>query len=573
MREIVFVTPTDERNIFRESVGPLLLATILQSKGIKSHILSFASFGSPADFAEFMETGVRRICEKEPKIVSFYTRSDCYHIMLKMAQLVKARLGCPIIFAGPQADIIARETLEEIPFVDFVCCGEGENTVYPFFSSLLRGEPDLSVDGLVYRKDGDIIMNPRPKLIEDLDTIPFVDYRICPEDEPANAQIGFPIDVGRGCPFGCTYCSTKTFWGRKYRLKSPARIVEEMQRNYDLYGARHFTFQHDMFTMNKALVKETCRLIKELPFKATWNCSARLDCIDGELIDVMADAGLYHIYLGIETGSPRMQKLINKNLKLEGVRERIAYLLSKNLQVTTSFIFGFPEETEEEVSQTFSLVTDLLRLGGVRVQMHRCAFLPGTAMYEEYKDRLEPAVGFSDMTGGVGVAECGDLFRDHPKLFTYFNEYTTELRTKLLHFPIFLNSLLSMRAVYLYLAEKYPRDRLIQMYFDFVEKNRGVLEQAELSRDEMVARIRENDLFVKSFTGDPCEPMIADAYRLRRARTAVSRGEMPTATEITCVSPLELDRGIPVNRCKAGWYMVTYYLDDKGAVKVQVRHT
>ena len=144
MREIVFVTPTDERNIFRESVGPLLLATILQSKGIKSHILSFASFGSPADFAEFMETGVRRICEKEPKIVSFYTRSDCYHIMLKMAQLVKARLGCPIIFAGPQADIIARETLEEIPFVDFVCCGEGENTVYPFFSSLLRGEPDLS---------------------------------------------------------------------------------------------------------------------------------------------------------------------------------------------------------------------------------------------------------------------------------------------------------------------------------------------------------------------------------------------------------------------------------------------
>ena len=100
-----------------------------------------------------------------------------------------------------------------------------------------------------------------------------------------------------------------------------------------------------------------------------------------------------------------------------------------------------------------------------------------------------------------------------------------------------------------------------------------ILLREDLSRDEMVGLIRENDLFAKSFVGDPCEPMIVDAYRLRRARTAVSRGKMPTATEITCVSPLELDRGIPVNRCKADWYMVTYYLDDKGTVKVQVRHT
>ncbi len=573
MREVVFVTPTDVRNIFRESVGPLLLATILRSKGIESHILSFASFGDPTNFQDFMENAVCRICEKKPKILSFYTRTDCYHIMLKMAQILKERLDCPIIFAGPQADIVARKTLEEIPWVDYICCGEGETTVYPFFSSLLKGEPDLSVDGLVYRKDGQIIMNPRPKLIDDLDTIPFLDYSICPEDEPANSQIGFPIDVGRGCPFGCTYCSTKTFWGRRYRLKTPARIVEEMQRNYDLYGARHFTFQHDMFTMNKELVKETCRLIKELPFKATWNCSARLDCIDEELIDIMADAGLYHIYLGIETGSPRMQKLINKNLKLDGVIDRIAYLLSKNLQVTTSFIFGFPEETEEEISQTFAMVVDLLRLGRVRVQMHRCAFLPGTAMYEQYKDQLQPAVGFSDMTGGLGVTECADLFRDHPALFTYFNEYTTELRTKLLHFPAFLNTLLSMRSVYLYLAEKYPREHLVRMYFDFVEKNRAVLEQDNLSCEEMVERIKENDLFALSFTADPCEARITDAYRLRRARTAVSRGRVPTATEITCVSPLELEDGVLLDRCKVGWYMVTYYRDQKGAVKFQVRHT
>ena len=324
MREVVFVTCTESKNILKESVGSLLLATILRSKGIDSHILSYSSFGDMKDFNGFLEEGVRQICEKKPKILSFYTRSDCYHIMLKLAEAAKARLNCIVVFGGPQADIIARETLREIPFVDYVCCGEGENTVYPFFSSLLRGEPDLTVDGLVYRKNGEIIVNPRPTLIEDLDTIPLLDYSIFPEDAEVDPMITFPIDVGRGCPFGCTYCSTKTFWGRKYRLKSPKRIVEELQYYHDRFGVRHFVFQHDMFTMNKKLVLETCRLIKELPFKATWNCSARLDCVDKELIDAMVDANLFHLYLGIETGSPRMQKLANKNLNLDGILDTFA---------------------------------------------------------------------------------------------------------------------------------------------------------------------------------------------------------------------------------------------------------
>lgn len=573
MRDIVFVTPTDSRNIINQSVGPLLLATILRKQGIESHILSFADFGDSSDFLAFLEEGIRQICEKKPKILSCYTRSDCFHIMLRIAEAVKEQLGCVVVFGGPQADIVAQDTLREIPYVDYICCGEGETTVYPLFSSILRGEPDLSVDGLVYRKDGNIHMNRRPPLIEDLDTIPFLDYDIFPEDAYVDIHTAFPIDVGRGCPFGCTYCSTKTFWGRKYRLKSPKRIAEELQFYYDRFGVRHFTFQHDMFTMNKALVKETCRLIKELPFKATWNCSARLDCIDRELIDIMADGGLYHIYLGIETGSPRMQKLVNKNLKLDNILDDISYLISKNLQITTSFIFGFPEETEEDVSQTLALVLDLIRLRKVRIQMHRCGFLPGTALFEQYKEQLSPTTTFCDMTGSLGVAECRDLFQRHPCLFQYYNEYTTDLRTKLNHFPMFLDVAKNMRTVYLYLSEKYPREHVIRMYFDFAEKNRAILERTDLEQTEMLNQIIDNDLFVLSFAADPREAVLADAYRLHRARNSVATDKVATATEVTCISPMELDQGVPLQCCKTEWCMSTYSKDEKGAVKVQVRHT
>ena len=573
MRDVVFVTPTDSKNILKESVGPLLLATILRSKGIESHILSFSGFGDPTNFHDFLEEGIRQICEKKPKILSFYTRSDCFHIMLKMAEAVKARLGCIIVMGGPQADIVAQETLTQIPYVDYICCGEGENTVYPLFSSLLRGEPDLTVDGLVYRKNGEVCKNPRPALIEDLDTIPLLDYSIFPEDALVDPKIAFPIDVGRGCPFGCTYCSTKTFWGRKYRLKSPKRIVEELQYYYELFGVRHFVFQHDMFTMNKKLVIETCRLIKELPFKATWNCSARLDCVDRELIDIMADAGLYHIYLGIETGSPRMQKLVNKNLKLDGIIEEIGYLLSKNLQVTTSFICGFPEETEEDISQTLSMVIDLLRMRKVRLQMHRCSFLPGTALFEQYKDQMRPTDVYCDMTGSLGVAECQDLIRKHPSLFRYYEEYTTELRTGLTHFQTFLGVMKLVRPVYLYLAEKYPRETVIRMYYDFVEKNGETLERKDLSDEEKIREIADHDLFVASFRGDPCEAQIRDYYQIYSAKQEVNRGSRDSATVVTCISPAEVEKGVPLDQCTQAVYMVTYFKDDEGVVKIRVRHT
>jgi len=224
MADVVFITPNTLRNAKEEPIGTLLLTTILHNEGLSVSVLPFAQLGDPANFPKFLQTATRRILDEQPKIVSFYTRCDTYHIMIKMAEQLKQQADLYIVFGGPQADISAMDTLNEIPCVDFICQGEGETTIYPFFSSLLQGSPDLSVPGLVFRKDGSVFQNPRPTLIEDLDTLPHVDYSILSADDLSDNTEPFPIDVGRGCPFGCTYCSTKSFWGRKYRLKSPQRI-------------------------------------------------------------------------------------------------------------------------------------------------------------------------------------------------------------------------------------------------------------------------------------------------------------------------------------------------------------
>ena len=572
MLDVLFITPTATTNALKESLGPVTLATILRENHIEAEILSFARIGDPKKYWDFYEKAVSVILEKKPRILSFYARCDCYHIMLRIAEQVKEKLGCHIVFAGPQADITATETIEEIPWVDYICCGEGETTVYPFFASLLMGTPDLSVAGLVYRAEGKVKVNPRPELIKDLDTLPIPDYSVVPGKLEVDPKTCFSIDVGRGCPFGCTYCSTKTFWGRKYRLKSPERIIREVKHFSKLYGLNYFAFEHDMFTMNREQVMEICRLIRELDQKIYWNCSARVDCIDEELIQTMADAGMRWIYLGIETGSPRMQKLVNKNLKLEKVLPMIRFITSCGVRVVTSFIYGFPEETEEDISQTLAMMVDLLGMKNVQVQAHLCAFLPGTALGEEYRDRLLPAQVQSDQAGDMGFAENADFIGEHPRLFLQCREYPTELRHKLAHFTLFLAVFNILKPAYLYYAQQYDRENILQMYLDFVEDHREHLcTDGSKSDHEMISGILASDKFAKRFAAAPLGSLAADVCRMEAARAAVVSGKTPMASEILSFHPADLQNCDRLEDIPSKWSMVTINRSQDGRIQTFVR--
>lgn len=572
MSDILFITPNTQPSIINESNGTLILATILRRKGLQANILPFVRFGDPKDFYDFLNNAIEVICQSHPKVVSFYTRCDNYHIMLKLAEQIKKRENVYIVFGGPQADISAVDTLREIPYVDFICCGEGENTVYPFFSSLLTGEPDLTVPGLVYRVNDQIVKNPRPELIEDLDSLPDIDYSISEFGVPANNKLPFVVDVGRGCPFACTYCSTKSFWGRKYRLKSPQRIFDEIKKIHAQFGVTSFSFDHDMFTMNREQVIETCRLLKTLDFPVSWKCSARIDCIDKELIDIMAENGMERIYIGIESGSARMQKIINKNLKLDGVIDMLSYIHSKNLGLTTSFIYGLPEETEEDVSHTIAMIAEIAKIKKVRIQTHLCTFLPGTELSQKYQSYLTPATNYSDITGTVALAECEDLISAHPSLFWHFQEYKTDLRTKLEYFTVFVRVWVALQPVYQYFSEKYPRDRLIDMYFDFVQANQRVLDSTkDQELFERVTRIIEDDRFAKRFENDEYYDIVADFYRMTAIQTSEKWKEKGSVTDIFCFSPRDIHRCSRLQEYTRNLSAVTFIRAENGDIEMRIR--
>lgn len=566
MNDVLFITPNDRSALEYESVGTLQLATILKNNGVRCRVVPFWSIGSLERFAEFLDSAVTLVGEEQPKIVSFYTRCDTYHIVLRMAQRIKQQFpNIYIVCGGPQSDITAEDTIRQIPWVDFVCCGEGETTIYPFFTSLLQESPDLSIAGLVYRCADTVCKNPRPEYIADLDSLDAIDYSLT--EFGKQTEDPFPIDVGRGCPFACTFCSTKTFWGRKYRLKSPKRIVEEIQSIHDKFGKTQFKFAHDMFTMNRSKVIETCELIQKLDFPVEWSCSARTDCIDKELLDVMADAGMKSIYFGIESGSARMQMLINKKLKLDSAVELMEHLDNRNVEYVASFIFGFPEETEEDLSQTMAMIGKILSLKKSRVQTHLCTFMGGTELSQIYQSQMTPVETYSNITGSFAIEECKDLIEAYPELFQHMREYKTELRSKLRYFPVFFQYWKRVQPVFQYISEKYPENRLIEMYYDFVEANLAILkqleEEPELRRSWLLLG---RDKFVARFSQDENYELMTDICRWITMVTG-ARTSQENMTDVFCFDPASLKKRIPL---QAYPKCITYARWDNGKITTQV---
>ena len=471
MSDVLFVVPSRAPEIKECFYGTMLLTTILRDKGIDATIYHFYEADKTKGFDSFVKDTVENIIGRNPRIVSFYCRCDCFLADVMIAKGIKEKSPETfIIFGGPQADTTSYKTLEELPWIDFCCRGEGETTVYPLFSALLNGTDYCSVEGLSYRdSQNNIIENPTAPLIEDLDSVPVIDYDLLPK-EALNNGFAVPFNVGRGCPFNCAYCSSSLFWKRKFRLHSTDRIISEMNMLNEKYGFTKFRFEHDLFTANKKRVLDFCEKLNATEKGYTWDCSSRIDTIDEETIEVMAKSGLKAIYLGIETGSERMQKLICKNLKISDVIDTVAILVKNKVIITASFMYGFPEETEEDLEATLQLALKLHHMGVKTLQFHLCAITPGTPYYYQYKDKLTFSVSHSNISGDFGIAEHKDFVEDHKDIFSFFFEYKSDLRDKYGELsPNALDSLIVYDILCKLIPEKMKGTRILDVAESFIK--------------------------------------------------------------------------------------------------------
>src|SRR5947207_1703247 len=357
------VGETDAARIMGElaPVGILSLAAVLEAKGLQPEVVdlnrvyydwlqkSNQSQSNPeSDFCSFAGA---YLADRDFDFFGFSTVCSSYPLTLRIAAEVKrAHRDSVVVLGGPQASVVDVSTMRAYPFIDLVVRGEAEQSLPDLVDALANDSSLTAVAGITFRRDedGEIVRSPDAPLVLDLDALPFPAFHLFPDVRFCRH---FPLELGRGCPFACTFCSTNDFFRRRFRLKSPAQMIADMRKVRQTYGINSFELVHDMFTVDRKRVMEFCEALLESKEEFTWGSSARTDCIDEELIALMAKAGCRGIFFGIETGSKRMQKVIDKGLDLNDSAERVRSCDKFKINTAVSLMAGFPCETMNDLPE------------------------------------------------------------------------------------------------------------------------------------------------------------------------------------------------------------------------------
>ena len=500
MTDVLFINPTQQLLLTKEVNGTMLLATKLLQANIPTKILRFCQIeGYNEDYETFIRNMTEKILQIDPKCVSFYTLWPNYHIMLRIAREIKnVRPDIVTVFGGPQASATADEAMHELEYIDYVCTGEGENTVVPFFRAVLGLGGDLSeVKGLYYRVNGQVVHNDLNVPLVDLNTLPHWDERLYENDYSVAETLKktsdptMPIDVGRGCPYNCTFCSTSYFFCRTYRLKSPDAILNDIHYYKEKYGIQKFVFSHDAFTVNNTLVEAVCDRLIENNVNITWECATRINCITEELVLKMIKAGMTAIEMGIETGSERMQKISKKNLDLSKVKPMVDFCLKQGLKVSLFFMHAFPEETEQDLNETLELVFSVLDMGVHYANMSYCAFNPKTELTAKYFDRLVYDPRIKILSRDVwGYQEEVEVIKSNKAIFSSFYHLDTPMRYEFQYLGALVFLYRRMPNTMRYLRQYYNGDYL-RLYRDFYNRNLSIF---DLEMDDIVEAVKKQPM-------------------------------------------------------------------------------
>ena len=351
-----------------------------------------------------------------------------YPLTLRLAEEIRRRNPrAKIILGGPQASVVDVATLRAFPCIDVIVRGEADDTLPSLLPLFERNDPGWqSIHGITFRRENEVIRNPNAPVVENLDRLPLPAFDL---DLRIRDRGGIHLEIGRGCPFACTFCSTNDFFRRNFRLKSPSTMIDDITSIKKQYGLNYFSLVHDMYTIDRKKVVAFCEAILASGEKFTWGCSARTDCIDDDLLELMASAGCTGIFFGIETGSQRLQHVINKKLDLAEAWQRIDAADRHGIKTTVALIAGFPEETRADLRDTIHFFIDSLRFDHAEPQCSLLAPLAATPIYDEHKEHLVFEEIFSDMSNQNWQQDPVEIemIKDHPDIFPNFYAIPTEV--------------------------------------------------------------------------------------------------------------------------------------------------
>lgn len=373
------------------NLGLGYLAAVLRQYGYSVHVV---------DIEQEPEEILKKALEIQPVLIGFSLIFqffiDRYAVLL---YLLRANgIDCHFTMGGHFPSLSYEQTLDLVPELDSIVRFEGEITLVELVDAVSEGKDWRGIHGLAYRSDQEVVATTARALLDDLDQLPYPDRDY--EPEMVLGRSIMPILASRGCARTCSFCSIHTFYraapGRIVRTRKPAEVVREMRKLHEEEGVTIFLFQDDDFPLfgqvwrrwANEFVDELHR--NELPGKVIWKMNCRADAVDRELFIRMRDAGLYLVYMGLESGSEQGLETLHKQITVQQNYKAVNLLKDIGLMFEYGFMLLDPSSTFESIRENITFLRNILDDGCLPVTF--CRMLPyhGTPIYDELvrTDRL-----------------------------------------------------------------------------------------------------------------------------------------------------------------------------------------
>ena len=442
--------------------GLLRLGAALEAAGVHvqlddlAHALASGTLPSGDDLAR---AAAQRLHAADADVIGLSVMGATLPIALAiLAELRLLGSRARHLIGGPGTTGVDSALIETFPAVDAVVRGEAEVVLPELLAAWDAGRDAEGIAGVTWRDSkGCVRREPNREGLRDLGDLPrpawhllppLVDYkRITGESDGL-----VPIDSGRGCVYDCSFCTIGRYWNRRSRTLPAARLVDEVHEAAALEGARNVYLCHDIFGADRAHAFAFCDGMLERGAGVPWECRARVDHLDAELLERMAAAGCYRVLLGIESAASSVRELCEKRMAADTpVLELVDACARAGITPILSFILGLPGEGEAELAQTLDLAADAALRAGLNLSFHLVNPQPGCGLGEEFGAVSKPHDGIPpDMALGAGhSAPERELIDAHPALFSSW---------ALLPMPLEqLEELAWMRDTLPELLQRYPR--------------------------------------------------------------------------------------------------------------------
>ncbi len=304
-----------------------------------------------------------RVAEFRPDIVALTAKTLGWPAVIEIAQMVKAKFpNALVVVGGPHLSIYPKESLTWDCF-DLAVVGDGEETFLEICERVEEGGSLDDIAGTCVRKDGEVVMNPARAVPKDIDKYPMPAWDLVDVNRYHCLTLLKPFATmvtTRGCPWHCGYCSQ--VYSDKLRFRAPELVVDEMEMLVKDHGVREIVMFDETFTIGKKRMRKFSEEILRRNLKVKFNIRARVDTVDREVLELLKRAGLRSIHMGVEAGTDRVLKIMNKQITREQTERAFRIAREVGIETRGYFMVGYydasPQDIEEMINFSASLGLD-----------------------------------------------------------------------------------------------------------------------------------------------------------------------------------------------------------------------